>query len=72
MLFVGYDNGKDFLNSEIEVIKYTNIVVPKIIKLLHYKESVGGSLYDEQLYRNNRDEEITSKINEIIDKVNKL
>lgn len=58
----------DFLNNEVEIIEDTPKEDKKIEKL-RFSSHHGGTWEQEQAYRNKRDDEITTKINEIINKI---
>ena len=55
------------LNDEVEIIKEK-----KKIERLKSSSNLFGTFINDQKYRNKRDAEITAKINEILDKINKV
>jgi len=57
------------LNREIEILDDI-LKVDKKIEKLRLSSHLGGTWQQEQAYRNKRDEELTTKINEIINKIN--
>ena len=63
-----FEGGKlsEFGNDEIEIIEED-----KKIEKLRLSAYAGGTLFDEQKHRNERDCEMVYKINEIIDHINK-